>query len=167
MTYRIRELLAEKGMTQKDLSELTGVTESAISHYIKGDRTPRCANLVKIAKALGTTADDLLLSGDREIDRKAAKSDLGLAKAFVAKNTPDMTTYPRRKDVCMDNRTNEYTMYKAALWILRQEIDQLVGNELTDLKHTDPHNADIHIRRQQIREKVYGIVEKRVGTVGE
>ena len=35
----------------------------------------------------------------------------------------------------MDNRTNEYAMYKAALWILRQEIDQLVGNELTDLKH--------------------------------
>lgn len=166
MTYRIKELLAEKGMTQKNLSELTGVTESAISHYIKGDRTPRCTNLVKIAKALGTTADDLL-SGDREIDRKAAKSDLGLAKALVAKNTPDMTTYPRRKEVSMDNRTNEYTMYKAALWILRQEIDQLVGNELTDLKHTDPQNADFDIRRQQVREKVYGILEKRMGTDGE
>lgn len=67
----------------------------------------------------------------------------------------------------MNDHTNEYTMYKAALWILRQEIDQLVGSELIDLKHADSHDADIDIRRRQIREKVYGIVEKRMRTVRE
>lgn len=32
---RIKALLNEKKMTQRQLSELSGVTESAISHYIK------------------------------------------------------------------------------------------------------------------------------------
>ncbi len=37
---RIKALLNEKKMTQRQLAELSGVTESAISHYIKGDRIP-------------------------------------------------------------------------------------------------------------------------------
>ena len=87
MTYRIKEMLDQKGITQKELSEKTGITEPAISHYVKGDRVPRGANLVKIAKALGTTADDLL-SGDREMDKE---SDLVFAKSLIARNAADMT----------------------------------------------------------------------------
>lgn len=87
MTDRIKELLTQKGITQKELSGLTGITESAISHYVKGDRIPRGANLVKIAKALGTTTDDLL-SGDHEMDKN---SDLVFAKALIARNASDMT----------------------------------------------------------------------------
>lgn len=87
MTDRIKELLTQKGITQKELSVLTGITESAISHYVKGDRIPRGANLVKIAKALGTTTDDLL-SGDHEMDKN---SELVFAKALIARNASDMT----------------------------------------------------------------------------
>ena len=57
---RISTLLKEKNMTQKQLAKLTGVTESALSHYVKGDRTPRSDVLSRIAKALGTTTDYLL-----------------------------------------------------------------------------------------------------------
>jgi len=87
VTYRIKELLDQKGLTQKELSELTDITESAISRYVKGDRVPRGTNLVKIAKALGTTADDLL-SGDEEMDKE---TDLVFAKALIARNAADMT----------------------------------------------------------------------------
>lgn len=87
ITYRIKEMLDEKNITQKQLSEITGITESAISHYIKGDRIPRGANLVKIAKALGTTTDDLL-SGDAEMDKN---SDLVYAKSLIARNAAQMT----------------------------------------------------------------------------
>lgn len=87
MTYRIKEMLDEKNISQKQLSEITGITESAISHYIKGDRVPRGTNLVKIAKALGTTADDLL-SGDKEMDKE---SDLVFAKSLIARNASQMT----------------------------------------------------------------------------
>ncbi|MEE3393493.1 MAG: helix-turn-helix transcriptional regulator [Lachnospiraceae bacterium] len=87
VTYRIKDMIQEKGITQKELSEMTGITESAISHYVKGDRVPRGANLVKIAKALGTTADDLL-SGDHEMDKA---SDLVFAKSLIARNASNMT----------------------------------------------------------------------------
>ncbi len=87
MTFRIKELLKEKEISQKELSEMTGITESAISHYVKGDRVPRGTNLVKIAEALGTTADDLL-SGDQEINKE---KDLVFAKALIARNASAMT----------------------------------------------------------------------------
>ena len=38
---RIAGLLKEKDMTQRDLARKIGVTDSAMSHYIKGDRVPR------------------------------------------------------------------------------------------------------------------------------
>ena len=88
MTSRIKELLEQKGITQRKLSELTGITESAISHYIKGDRIPRGMSLVKIAQALGTTADDLV-SCDQELDKER---DLVYAKALIARNASQMTT---------------------------------------------------------------------------
>lgn len=107
MTYRIKEMLDEKNITQKQLSEITGITESAISHYIKGDRVPRGTNLVKIAKALGTTADDLL-SGDREMDKE---SDLVFAKSLIARNASQMTKDERMEFIAllMDNGGNDAT----------------------------------------------------------
>ncbi|MCR5251816.1 MAG: helix-turn-helix domain-containing protein [Lachnospiraceae bacterium] len=88
ITYRIKEMIDQKGITQKELSEKTGITESAISNYVRGSRVPRGANLMKIAKVLGTTADDLL-SGDREMDKER---DLVCAKALIARNAAYMTT---------------------------------------------------------------------------
>lgn len=87
IAYRIKEMLVQKNITQKQLSELTGITESAISHYIKGDRVPRGTNLIKIAKSLGITADDLL-SDNEEIDKE---SDLVFAKTLIARNASSMT----------------------------------------------------------------------------
>ena len=84
---RIKEMLLEKGISQKELSNLTGITESAISHYVNGERVPRGMNLVKIADALGTTTDDLLNS-DRKIDKG---KDLVYAKALIARNASKMT----------------------------------------------------------------------------
>lgn len=57
---RIKELLEEKGISRKELSEMTGLTEAAISRYINGQREPRSITLAIIARALGTSADDLL-----------------------------------------------------------------------------------------------------------
>lgn len=62
----IKEMLEQKGISQKELAISAGVTEAAMSHYIKGDRVPRGANLLNIAKALGTTTNVLL--GETETD---------------------------------------------------------------------------------------------------
>ena len=57
---RISSLMLKQKITQKQLAEKAGVTESAMSYYVKGDRTPRSDVLSRIAKALGTTTDYLL-----------------------------------------------------------------------------------------------------------
>lgn len=87
ITNRISELLAARGMTQKDLAAAANITESAISHYIKGDRVPRGVNLIKIARALGTTTD-YLLEQDDVVDRE---NDLKVVKTLIARNASEMT----------------------------------------------------------------------------
>ena len=47
-------------LTQKELAQKIGVTESAMSYYVKGDRMPRIDVLTRMAQALHTTTDYLL-----------------------------------------------------------------------------------------------------------
>ena len=49
---RTSTLMHQYGLNQKDLAKMAGVTESAMSYYIKGERTPRSDVLTRIAKAL-------------------------------------------------------------------------------------------------------------------
>ncbi|MBE5058129.1 hypothetical protein AYP97_08045 [Lactobacillus crispatus] len=83
---RIKDLLKTNGITQKDLAERTGCTQAAISHYIKGDRTPRARVMTKIASALNTTSDYLIDGIPQD-----QKSELGYAKKLIARNAKNMT----------------------------------------------------------------------------
>ena len=87
VTNRITELLQEKRMTQKQLAQASGITESAVSHYVKGDRVRRGVNLKKIANALGTTTD-YLLSQDGVADKE---DDLKVVKTLIARNAATMS----------------------------------------------------------------------------
>ena len=44
----------------KQLSELTGLSESIIRYYLKGERMPSAANVVSIAHALCCHVEDLI-----------------------------------------------------------------------------------------------------------
>ena len=57
---RLMELMKQNGINQKELAQKSGVTESAMSYYVRGDRTPRSDVLTRIANALKTTTDYLL-----------------------------------------------------------------------------------------------------------
>ena len=57
---RVSLLISQKGLSQKELAIKAGVTESAMSYYVKGDRTPRGEVLSRIAKALDCSTDYLL-----------------------------------------------------------------------------------------------------------
>ena len=61
---KIADLLKERKMSQKDLAKKCGITESALSHYIKGDRAPSGDVLSNIACALNTTSNYLLGKDD-------------------------------------------------------------------------------------------------------
>lgn len=57
---RISELMSQYGLSQKELATKVGVTESAMSYYVKGKRIPRSDVFTRMAKALNTTTDYLL-----------------------------------------------------------------------------------------------------------
>ena len=57
---RINEIMNQRQITQKQLAEMAAVTESAMSHYVNGGRTPRIEVLSRLASELGVTTDFLL-----------------------------------------------------------------------------------------------------------
>lgn len=61
---RLSERMNVMRVTQKELAERSRVTESAISYYVKGQRTPSGDILVRIANSLNTTTDYLLGNAD-------------------------------------------------------------------------------------------------------
>lgn len=66
---RLSALLNQRGLSQKDLAELTGLTPAAISRYISGARTPRAIVVAKIAKALEVQPDELVgTNAEQEVD---------------------------------------------------------------------------------------------------
>lgn len=56
---RIKEILDEKGMSQQELAEKTGLTAATISSIINGKSSPKLVILEKIAEAFGISIQDL------------------------------------------------------------------------------------------------------------
>lgn len=59
----IYTLRAEKGLTQKELGDLLGVTNKAVSKWENGSAIPRVQLLPKLAEILGCTQEELFLGG--------------------------------------------------------------------------------------------------------
>ncbi|HHX75644.1 MAG TPA: helix-turn-helix transcriptional regulator [Limnochordia bacterium] len=57
---RIRELRNKKGMTQKDLASLLGVTDAAIGMWENGRREPNAEHIKRMANIFCVTTDYLL-----------------------------------------------------------------------------------------------------------
>lgn len=57
---RVRKLMKERRIQQKDLAQMSGVTEAAMSRYLAGTRQPKSETLANMATALQTTSNDLL-----------------------------------------------------------------------------------------------------------
>lgn len=60
ISKRIVELRERKGLSQKDLGALAGVTAPAITMWETGKRFPRGKNLKNLAKALGVSESSIL-----------------------------------------------------------------------------------------------------------
>ena len=91
-SIRLEELLKLKHMTQKELAERAGVTEAAMSHYIKGDRIPRSSVLARIAVALDTTSDYLMEGIPRD-----SMDEINYAKRLIARNVNQMSNAEKRE----------------------------------------------------------------------
>ena len=87
---RIMWLIKEKKMSQKDLAIKAGVTESALSRYLKNERQPKAEILANIATALDTTSD-YLVSG------KADETNFAEIYRFVARGAKNMKREEKMK----------------------------------------------------------------------
>ena len=83
---RIAELLQKTNYTQKELAGMVGVTEAAMTRYIKDERMPRADVIANLATALNTTSDYLIKGKDdtndfSEIQRMVARNASGMTDA--------------------------------------------------------------------------------------
>ncbi|MCR5429959.1 MAG: helix-turn-helix domain-containing protein [Eubacterium sp.] len=86
---KVNDLMKERGINQKQLSQLSGITESSISRYLNGSQRPRIDIIINIAEALHVETDYFL--EDKEKSESAYNS---IATAIARKGselTPDET----------------------------------------------------------------------------
>lgn len=83
---RLAELIKKAGMSQKALAQKAGVTEAAMSHYVRGDRVPRASVMARIAEAVGTTSDYIMNGKTTD-----ACEEINLAKRLIARNATQMS----------------------------------------------------------------------------
>lgn len=57
---RLKEIRISKGMTQTDIAEMLNVRQATVSLWESGISMPRADMLIKLAKLLNCTIDDLL-----------------------------------------------------------------------------------------------------------
>lgn len=86
LNKRLLDTISKKRMTQREVALQSSITESALSHYIKGDRVPRADALAEIARSLGTTVDYLMYGKEDDI-----KNEIEYAKQIIAKNISNMS----------------------------------------------------------------------------
>jgi transcriptional regulator with XRE-family HTH domain len=78
-------------MTQKELAEKAGITESAVSRYIKEERVPRSVTVAAIAKALDVPVSELLEEANN------CEEDLDDAVRLIARNAGSLTEQQKMK----------------------------------------------------------------------
>lgn len=95
----IQRLLNEKGISRKEFSEMTGLTEAAISRYITGQREPKSVTLSIIANALGVSMDQLLGTPSDNPEELEGAIDL------VARSANEITPEQKRRliDALLNN----------------------------------------------------------------
>jgi transcriptional regulator with XRE-family HTH domain len=59
---RLRKIAYARGFdNHKKLAEASGLTEATVSRYFNGKRTPNANNLIRLAKTLNCTVDELIM----------------------------------------------------------------------------------------------------------
>lgn len=59
-TEKIKALLKEQGITQRELAERAKITEASVSRYLSGQRVPGILTFASIAQALGVNINELI-----------------------------------------------------------------------------------------------------------
>lgn len=99
---RVKELIKINNLTQRDLANDVGVTESTMSKYLSGDRIPGGETLSNLATALKTTTDYLLGLNN---ENKTMINNYEL-RLLLARSTKELTPEEKNEliSIILDNK---------------------------------------------------------------
>lgn len=75
---RLKQIMADTGVTQREVAEAIGVTEPAMNHYINGRREPDIKTLIKLADYFDVSIDYLV---GRDVPEEKPMSDQAFMSA--------------------------------------------------------------------------------------
>ena len=99
---KVKRLMETKGINQKQLSQLSGITEASVSRYLKGERTARMDIIINFAKALNVTTEYLL----NEDEETSLQPYTEIATA-IARNGNSLTAEEKNKLIALILGTGE------------------------------------------------------------
>lgn len=117
MAKRIKNRIAELGVSQTDVAEAVGISLQRLNNYIGGRRMPDLPTLMRLASALDTTTDWLLGAEDS----RSAVARVVTAELLAAEGMPD-----ERIEVVLDAAEEAMRL----LAVLPNEGDDLVRSRL-------------------------------------
>lgn len=99
----MREARARKKMSQKELSEKTGIATSTISSYESGGKVPPLDIAIKIAKALGFSIDELAdLDESTTSSHSAFGEVINGAQRIIDSDIGNPVVFPIGRDLKME-----------------------------------------------------------------
>lgn len=101
-TNRLRELRKQAKLSQADLANLTGLTQSAISQF-ENDKLPLSTDHMRIfARTLGCTPADFL--GDQDNPGRLSADEMALIERYRAANTIERGIFQRTAEAIVPFR---------------------------------------------------------------
>ena len=92
---KVIALMVQRNITQKELSRLSGITESSISRYLRSDQRPRLDVVVNLAKALNVETNYLL------DETESADSAYNTISTAVARYGNELTAEEKNKLIAL------------------------------------------------------------------
>ena len=117
---RLKKYREDKGLTQVQLSEFTGITTLQIQKYEGGKARPRLDAAEKIAKALNITTDELLGHADMLVAQAAEKYGARGAKQ-AQQLTEEVTGLFAGGDMAEEDMDLMMKAIQDAYWIAKEK----------------------------------------------
>ena len=95
---KVKELMNQQNITQKELAELSGITEASVSRYLSGERTPRIDIVINFAKDLKVDSSYLIYNDDELREKEEAFTQ---CHTMLARNKKDLSLEERNKLIAL------------------------------------------------------------------
>lgn len=165
---RIGDLRTSKGLQQKELAELVGISPSQVSRIETGESKNITADTIaKLARALNVSADYILGLTTVSVPKSYDISELGLSEGAVksllliknSKATPILNLLLEQKSFpALVHQIKSYFYDELVMGIMgRNEILEMTTTSLSELRQAEPEKST------EIREGIRFINSEKIG----